>query len=115
VTTVLAHVVAHAVALRFGDESGERRLHLRQEARDALPIVTAGLVPFGVMLLASVGALDTRAAQLLAGGWLILRLLLLGVGTSRASGSGPRSALWAGLVLAVVSTVVVGLKATLLH
>lgn len=115
-TTVLAHLVAHAVAQTLGRDADARRLHLREEARDILPILTAGFVPFVMMLLAGWGLLDTRTAQLIAGGWLTLQLLLLGVGTTRATGGGSRrSALWAGVSLAGVSAIVVALKATLLH
>lgn len=115
-TTVLAHLVAHAVAQQLGRDAKSRRLHLREEARDILPILTAGLVPFVMMLLAWAGVLDTRAAQLIGGGWLTLLLLLLGVGTTRVTGvRTTRSALWAGVSLAAVSAVVVALKATLLH
>lgn len=115
-TTVLAHLVAHAVAQQLGRDADERRLHLREEARDIVPILTAGLVPFVMMLLAWWGVLDTRTAQLIAGGWLTLQLLLLGVGTTRVTGGGSRrSALWAGVSLAAVSAIVVALKVTLLH
>lgn len=113
---MLAHLVAHAVAQQLGRDADARRLHLREEARDIVPILTAGLVPFVMMLLAWWGVLDTRTAQLFAGGWLTLQLLLLGVGTTRVTGGGSRrSALWAGVSLAAVSAIVVGLKATLLH
>ena len=115
-TTLLAHPIAPAVAQRLGSRPGELRLHLAQEARDSMPIVVAGAVPIVVMILASIDLLDTRLAQVIAGGWLVLRLTLLGPRMSRATGSPvTRASVWAGVGLAVVSSIVVALKATLLH
>lgn len=115
-TTYLAHIVAHKVGEQVGRERGAERDHVREAARDALPIIFAGITPTVVLLLPMLVSMPTQAAQLIAGGWIVLQFSLLGTDVARVSGRRPTlSTLWSGIVLAVVAGVIVVLKATLAH
>lgn len=115
-TTYLAHIVAHKVGEQVGRERGAEREHVREAARDALPILFAGLTPTVVLLLPLFTPLPTQAAQLIAGGWIVLQFSLLGTDVARVSGRRPTlSTLWSGVALAAVSGVIVVLKTLLLH
>jgi hypothetical protein len=110
-------VVAHSVGASLGVRSPEEgRLHGRALLRDAVPIVSSGSAPVVVLALGWWGVLDDRAAVLLAGAVVVVRLAGMGVATARLGGQpASRRQVVAGLVLAAISGVVVVLKVWLLH
>jgi hypothetical protein len=116
VTTYLAHVVALSVGSRLGRPDGPRSEHLRQELRDAAPIITSGLLPAALLLLGYLDVIASEWTQLLAAAWVVVRLAGIGIQVERVSGApAPRSAFWSGVTLAVVSAVVVTLKVMFAH
>ncbi|BAU31584.1 hypothetical protein [Microcella alkaliphila] len=115
-TTYLAHVLAHRVGEQIGHPRGTERDHWLQEARDSTPILFAGITPTVVLLLPMFTSLPTEAAQLIAGGWIVLQFSLLGTDVARLSGRRPTArTLWSGIALALAAGVVVVLKVTLAH
>jgi len=114
-TTFLAHVVAHRIGQAIGRTDDEAlRVHLAQEARDAVPIMTAGTGP--AVLLAAVGWLPPGLALLLAVAYVVLRLAGMRIIVRRISGySSPRAGRWSGFVLAGISVVIAALKDILTH
>jgi hypothetical protein len=116
-TTFLAHVVAHRIGQAIGRTDDEAlRLHLAQEARDAVPIMTSGTAPAVLLALASVGWLPPELAQLLAEAVVVLRLAGMGIIVRRISGySSPRAGRWSGFALAGISVVIAALKDILTH
>ncbi|TNM70279.1 hypothetical protein FHN55_00935 [Streptomyces sp. NP160] len=119
VTTYLAHVVAHRIGESVGRRQEEARLHLRAELRDALPIVTSGVLPALVLLVASlVGSEGTAGAvaQLVAALVPVVRLAGTGSVTARMAAGGPsRSAFWSAVGLAVAGSLIAVVKVLLTH
>ena len=116
-TTFLAHVVAHRIGQAIGRTDDEAlRVHLAQEARDAVPIMTAGTGPAVLLALAAVGWLPPGLALLLAVAYVVLRLAGMRIIVRRISGySSPRAGRWSGFVLAGISVVIAALKDILTH
>jgi hypothetical protein len=54
-TTFLAHVVAHNIGQAIGRSDDDARLHLAQETRDAVPIMSSGAIPAVLLALGAVG------------------------------------------------------------
>ena len=115
-TTYVAHTVAHAVGQQLGRTPDERRPHIAHEVRDSMPIIISGVVPVVVLLFATLSIVPTQAAQLVAAGWVVGRLALIGFLVDRLSG---RASTWrtlsAGLVLALVCAAIVVLKVLFAH
>ena len=111
-TTFFAHVVAHRIGQSIGRTDDDAlRLHLAQEARDAVPIVSSGTGPAVVLALGAVGWLSPGLAQLLAEVVVLLRLAGMGIIVRRVSGyTAPRAGPWSGLVLAGIGVVIAALK-----
>jgi hypothetical protein len=116
-TTFLAHVVAHNIGQAIGRTDDEAlRLHLAQEVRDAVPIMTSGTAPAVLLALGAVGWLPPELSQLLAEAFVVLRLALTGIVVRRISGTSSRLAgLWSGFALAGISVVIAALKEMLTH
>jgi hypothetical protein len=67
-TTFLAHVVAHRIGQSIGHTDEDAlRVHLAQEARDAVPIMSSGTGPAVLLALGAFGWLPPEFSQLLAG------------------------------------------------
>ncbi|WP_170219509.1 hypothetical protein [Nocardioides litoris] len=118
VTTFLAHVVAHAVggAIDADPDQPRPRAQRRADLRDAVPILSSGSLPTLVLLLAWLLALDPAVALPLAGAAVVVRLAGMGVLVARLEGRAPSPrSWWAGVVLAVASSVIVVLKVVLTH
>ena len=91
-------------------------MHLAQEVRDAVPIMTSDTVPAVLLALGSVGRLPPELAQLLAEAVVVLRLAGIGIIVRRISGySSPRAGGWSGFALAGISVVIAALKDILTH
>lgn len=115
-TTYLAHVIAHRVGEQIGRPLRAAHDHWLKEARDSTPILFAGVAPTFVLLLPLFTSLPTEAAQLIAGGWIVLQFSLLGTDVARLSGRRPTGrTLWSGIALALAAGIVVVLKVTLAH
>ncbi|RFA16281.1 hypothetical protein B7R21_02565 [Subtercola boreus] len=116
VTTFLAHVVAHGVGQQIGRTDEDARLHVGAELRDAVPIITSGLVPLVVMALGALGVLSPLWVEVIAGGILVVRIALSGIQVERLSDDrSSAGVLWAGFGLAAVSLVIVALKVLFTH
>jgi hypothetical protein len=116
-TTFLAHVVAHRIGQTIGRTDDEAlRLHLAQEARDAVPIISSGAGPAGLLALGAFGWLPPGLSQLLPEAVVVLRLAGMGIIVRRISGySSPQAGLWSGFALAGISVVIAALKDILTH
>lgn len=122
-TTFVAHIIAEAVSERVtpspdrpAEPAEVSQARLRTMVRDSLPIATSALVPVLLYLAAALGWVDPVVAQLVAAGVVVLRLGLLGLVAQRISGRpASAAALWAGIGLAVLSSVIAVAKAVLGH
>jgi hypothetical protein len=115
-TTFLAHVVAHNIGQAIGRAGDELRLHLAQEARDAVPIMTSGTGPAVLLALGAVGWLPPELSQLLAEVSIVLRLAATGIIVRRISGhASPLAGVWFGFALAGIGVVIAALKYILTH
>ncbi len=116
ITTYLAHVLAHDVAEHIGRSKVEHESHLREELRDAVPIVSSGLPPALVLSAGALGWLDTELAQILAAVIVVVRLAITGWVIGRISAEhAPRRSVWSGVVLAVAGMIIAILKVEFLH
>ena len=116
-TTFLAHVVAHRIGQSIGHTDEEAlRLHLAQEARDAVPILSSGAGPAVLLALGAVGWLPPEFSQLLAEAVVVVRLAGMGIIVRRLSGyTSPRARPWSGFVIAGIGIVIAALKDILTH
>ena len=115
-TTFLAHVVAHGVAQQLGRTDEDAQLHLRNELRDAVPILTSGTLPIVILTLGALTVLSPAAAETSAALILIVRIALTGILVERMSNNRLSIGIvWTGIALAGVSLVIVALKQVLLH
>jgi hypothetical protein len=116
-TTFFAHVFAHRIGQAIGRTDDEGlRLHLAQEARDAVPIMNSGAGPALLLALGALGWFPPWFSQLLAEAYVVVRLA--GTGIIVRGISGEASSLpgrWSGLALAGVSIVIAALKNVLTH
>jgi hypothetical protein len=116
-TTFFAHVFAHRIGQAIGrtDEEG-LRLHLAQEARDAVPIMNSGSGPAVLLALGALGWLPAGLSQLLAEAYVVVRLAGTGIVVRRLSDAASRQGgLWSGLALAGIGIVIAALKQILTH
>src|SRR5919112_2362304 len=116
-TTFLAHVVAHNTGQAIGRRDEETlRLHLAQEARDAVPIMNSGAGPALFLALGALGWLPPGLAQLFAEAYVVVRLAGTGIIVRRISGEASRlSGPWSGLALAGIGVVIAALKYIVSH
>lgn len=115
-STYLAHVFADVVGFRVRVGKDLSRAQLWHEIRDALPVLTSGLVPVILLLLGGWHWLPERAVILGSEVYLLLRMALIGLLVERlqAERSSGRT-LAAGLMLAVAAACVAFVKAALGH
>ena len=116
-TTFFAHVVALNIGQAIGRTDDEvLRVHLAQEARDAVPIMTSGTGPAVLLALGAFGWLPPELSQLLAEAVVVLRLAATGIIVRRISGhDSPLAGLWSGFALAGIGVVIAALKYILTH
>lgn len=110
-STFAAHILADAVAERVDAVEAPDPHGFLRRMRDSTPIVTSGVAPAAVLGLATLDLVAPAAALPLAGALVVVRLALTGPMVERFRGH-PVSpaAVWGGLVLALLGTLIVGLK-----
>ncbi|GAA1613365.1 hypothetical protein GCM10009828_046720 [Actinoplanes couchii] len=79
VSTCVAHVFADVVGHNVRSGEAMSRAHLWHELRDAFPIVTSGLIPVLLFVAGGQEWIPGRTAILLAEGYLLLRMALIGL------------------------------------
>lgn len=116
ISTFCAHLFAGLVGASMRVEQGPAWVELRHHLRDAVPVLTSGLVPAGLLVLAWVDVAPQDVVLLIAEGVLILRIGWTGVVAGRLRGE-PSSLrlLFTGVGLSVVGAVVVAIKVVLTH
>jgi hypothetical protein len=116
-TTFFAHVFAHRIGQAIGRDDDEAlRLHLAQEARDAVPIMNSGAGPAVFLTLGAFGWLPPGLSQVLAEAYVVVRLAGTGIIVRRISGDASRLAgPWSGLALAGIGVVIAALKNIVTH
>jgi hypothetical protein len=116
VTTFLAHIVAHGVGQQLGRTEEDARLHVKDELRDALPILSSGVIPVLILALGALTVLSPAWSVVVAAIIPISRIALTGIDVERVSRNRSSIAtLWTGFALALVSAVIVVLKVLLTH
>ena len=116
ISTFLAHLFASAVgaSMRVGQRLGWAEL--RHHVRDAVPILTSGLVPAALLVLAWLDAGSQNVVLITAELLLIVRIGGTGIVAGRLRGE--RSSLrllLTGVGLSLVGVVVVAIKVVLAH
>jgi hypothetical protein len=116
-TTFFAHVFAHRIGQAIGRPDDEvLRLHLAQEARDAVPIMNSGAGPGVFLALGALGWLPSGISQLLAEAYVVVRLAGTGIIVRRISGDASGlPGRWSGLALAGISILIAALKNKVTH
>ncbi|GLJ96307.1 hypothetical protein [Microbacterium dextranolyticum] len=119
--TFLAHVLAHIVAEGYGEAGvarrpAARRAAMREVVRTARPIATSSLIPAALYVVAWIGWLPAAWMQTAAIVVLAVRIGFVGLSMQRFSGK-PLTvgALWAGVMLALVSFGIGFAKVLLTH
>jgi len=114
VSTYIAHVVADVVGAVFGGH--HVRTAVRDELRDSVPIVSAGLPPLVLFGAAALGWMTPEWAQAIAAALLVVRLGAIGVVYHHLTAPiGWARAAWFGLLVAGVAAFAVAVKLVLTH
>jgi hypothetical protein len=110
VTTFLAHVFAGVITSTWSWRA------VLREARDSAPILTSGIIPAALLLLAPLVGFPSSAAVLLAELLLVARIASVGIVVARLRNE-PTSAstVLAGVALALLALIIVVTKAVLTH
>lgn len=116
ISTFLAHLFAEAVGASVGAGHRSGWTGFRQHLRDAVPILTSGLVPTALLVLAWLDVASQIVLVVIAEILLIVRIGWTGVVAGRLHGE-PSSLrlLLVGIGLSVVGAVVVVIKVILTH
>lgn len=114
-TTFLAHVLAHTFsASAVGGKAA--RTEMGHQLRDAVPILTSGLMPAVMVGLSALVSFDDRLGLAAAAALILVRLASTGLVVQRLSGrSASAGALWGGIALAVVASIIVAVKLLIGH
>lgn len=113
-STYVAHVLADVVGAVFGGH--EVRPAVRDELRDSVPIVSAGVPPLVLFGAAALGWPSPTWAQAVSCALLVVRLASIGVVYHHLKQPiGWARAAWFGLLVAGVAALAVALKLALLH
>ena len=109
VTTFLAHVFADVITSTWSWRT------VRHAARDSGPILTSGIIPAALLLLALFG-FSSSAAVLLAELLLVARIAAVGIVVARLRTEPTSlSTVLAGIALALLALIIVVTKAVLTH
>ena len=113
-STYVAHVLAHSIGSLFGGDSTATAV--REELRDALPILSSGATPALLLVAAALGWPSVPWAQNLAAAGMIARVAATGLVYRRVHPEvGLGRALRVGTGAAAVAALAVVLKLTLTH
>lgn len=113
-STYVAHVLADVVGAVFAGHASWAVV--RAEARDSVPVVSAGAPSFVVLGAAALGVLPPSPAQALACAAIIVRLAAIGLVYRRLRrDTAIHHAIWFGVVVALVATAAAALKLWLTH
>ena len=108
-STYVAHVLADVVGAVFAGHASTATL--LAEARDSIPVISAGVPSFLLLGAAALGWPAPIWAQALACTVLILRLAAIGLVYRRLRRETPvRHAVWFGVTIALIATAAVMLK-----
>lgn len=113
-STYVAHVLAHSIGVLFGgDNDHERAGHT---LRDALPIISSGVVPAAVLLLAAAGLVTGLVGQAVAATVPLLRIAATGLIYRHLQDEVPFArAVWVGVLAAAVALLAVVIKLAVAH
>jgi hypothetical protein len=122
VSTYFAHIfadwLAHGLQEAAGDEvaAGESEMDFAAALRDAVPIISSGILPIVFLTMGYLEVLTVIAAQLCAAGGIVLRLGVLGLVIERIQSTKVSwRPLFAGVAVAVIAAVVTLVKVVLTH
>lgn len=116
VSTYAAHIFAHNIGERVGRTEEEHAGHLREEIRDATPILSAGVFPALIYGGLALHWFATGPTELVAIALLVLRPAGTGLTVERLSDRRVSvGALWAGIGFALVGAGIACLKVTFTH
>ncbi|MHA6523606.1 hypothetical protein [Tessaracoccus sp. G1721] len=109
-STFLVHIFAGVVTTTWSKAS------LLSNARDSTPILTAGLLPSGLLLLTVLFGVPAMITTILAELIIVVRIALMGVVVARLRDEPvTRSTVLAGIALAVLGLIIVVTKVVLIH
>ncbi|GAA3610457.1 hypothetical protein GCM10022223_28270 [Kineosporia mesophila] len=115
-STYAAHIFSHNIGERVGRSDAEHVNHLREEIRDAVPILTSGVFPALIYAGSALHWYGSRPAEITATALLLLRLAGTGLAVERLSDRRvSAAALWAGIVFALVGAGIAYLKVIFTH
>jgi len=113
-STYVAHVLAHSIGSLFGGEEG--RSAVRVQLRDAVPVLSSGVIPALLLTGTALGWLPLLWGQALAAGVVLARIAATGVVYRRLREDVSLRRAWTvGALAAGVAAVAVVLKLTLTH
>lgn len=115
-TTYLAHLLADSIGRRVRSEHPLSSHDLLTGARGSVPVLTGAVLPVVMLAAAWLAHVPSLFAQVVGGGYLVVRLALTGATVARLRGA-PSSLriVGAGMGLAVLALVVVLLKVLVEH
>lgn len=118
--TALSTFVAHAFAEGVGETvrtgANLSRVTRVEQLRDSVPVLSAAVLPAGLLAIGWAGWLDPGVGQIMAEITVIARIASTNFVVGRLRGEKPTRGTFLGsLVLAGVATVVVALKLVLTH
>jgi hypothetical protein len=115
-STYIAHIFAHNIGERVGRTDEEHAGHLREEIRDAVPILSAGVFPALIYGGLALHWLDTRPTEVVAIALLVLRLAGTGLTVERLSDRrASAGSLWVGIGFALIGAGIAYLKVFFTH
>lgn len=115
-STYAAHIFSHNVGERIGRTEADHAGHLREEIRDAVPILSSGIAPALIYAGLALHWIEAGPAETAAVALLVLRLAGTGLAVERLSNRRvSASALWAGIGFALVGGGIAYLKVIFTH
>jgi hypothetical protein len=116
VTTYVAHVFAHNIGQRVHRTEDEHEAHVREEARDAEPILVSGVFPALILGATALDWLPIRVGQIIAAAVVVVRLAGTGITVERLSDRRVSGAtVWSSLGIALVAAVIAVVKVLFGH
>lgn len=115
-STYAAHIFSHNIGERVGRSEAEHAGHLREEIRDAVPILSSGVAPALIYGGLALHWIDAGPAEVAAIALLVVRLAGTGLAVERLSNRRASAAsLWAGIGFALVGAGIAYVKVIFTH